>query len=64
MNVFTLSTLMVVSFVVCAVTFTSMGILFWTSLAVFAYTCCEANKNYERYKSELDEHYGRDQKFH
>lgn len=64
MNVFTLSTLMVVSFVVCAVTFTSMGILFWTSLAVFAYTCCKSSKNHERYKSELDERYGRDQKFH
>lgn len=62
MNVLTLSTLMAVSFIVCAITFTSMGILFWTSLGVFAYTCHEASRNYEKYKSELDERYGRDQK--
>lgn len=60
MNVFTISAMMVISFIVCAVTVASLNVVFWISLAVFAFSAYQAEKNYKKYMSELDEFYGRD----
>lgn len=56
-----LACIMAVSFILCAVTLPSLGVEFWLSLAVFAWTCLYAEKHADRLSGELDEMFGKDE---
>lgn len=55
-----LSTIMAVSFIVCAVTITDLSILFWISLTIFSFSCLYANKHEKSLSAELDDLFGKD----
>ena len=57
----TLSIVMVVSFILCAMTIAKLGIAFWLSLAVFAWTCLYAERHAKRLGRELDDMFGQDE---
>lgn len=55
-----LSTVMVVSFIVCAVTIADLSILFWISLTIFSFSCLYASKHEKSLSAELDDLFGKD----
>ena len=55
-----LSTIMAVSFIVCAVTIADLSILFWMSLTIFSFSCLCANKHEKSLSAELDDLFGKD----
>lgn len=55
-----LSTIMAVSFIVCAVTIADLSILFWISLTIFSFSCLYANKHEKPLSAELDDLFGKD----
>lgn len=56
----TLSTIMAVSFIVCAVTIADLSILFWMSLTIFSFSCLYASKHEKSLSAELDDLFGKD----
>ena len=63
MNVFRLSVVMVLSFVICAITISGLGIVFWVSMGIFSWSCIYASKHNDSLLSELDKIFGRDEEF-
>ncbi len=63
MKVKLIATVMVMSFVICAITVCSLGIVFWVSLAVLACTSVYVNRHAEELESGIDEIFGRDERF-
>lgn len=55
-----LSTVMAVSFIVCAVTIADISILFWVSLTIFSFSCLYASKHEKTLSAELDDLFGKD----
>lgn len=55
-----LSTVMAVSFIVCAVTIADLSILFWMSLTIFSVSCLYASKHEKSLSAELDDLFGKD----
>lgn len=55
-----LSTIMAVSFIVCAVTIADLSILFWMSLTIFSFSCLYASKHEKSLSAELDDLFGKD----
>lgn len=55
-----LSTVMAVSFIVCAVTIADLSILFWISLTIFSFSCLYASKHEKSLSAELDDLFGKD----
>lgn len=55
-----LSTVMAVSFIVCAVTIADLSILFWMSLTIFSFSCLYASKHEKSLSAELDDLFGKD----
>lgn len=55
-----LSTIMAVSFIVCAVTIADLSILFWISLTIFSFSCLYASKHEKSLSAELDDLFGKD----
>lgn len=55
-----LSTVMAVSFIVCAVTIADLSILFWVSLTIFSFSCLYASKHEKSLSAELDDLFGKD----
>lgn len=55
-----LSTVMAVSFIVCAVTIADLSILFWMSLTIFSFSCLYASKHEKTLSAELDDLFGKD----
>ena len=55
-----LSTIMAVSFIVCAVTIADLSILFWMSLTIFSFSCMYASKHEKSLSAELDDLFGKD----
>ena len=56
----TLSTVMAVSFIVCAVTIADLSTLFWMSLTIFTFSCLYASKHEKSLSAELDDLFGKD----
>ncbi|MDO3390594.1 hypothetical protein Q3C19_08905 [Bacteroides sp. ET489] len=61
MNVKTISAVMVVSFIVCAVTVSGLGLLFWLSLTVFSWPCLYTGRHKDTLSAELDKIFGSDE---
>lgn len=57
-----LSTVMAVSFIVCAVTIADLSTLFWVSLTIFSSSCLYASKHEKTLSAELDDLFGKDDK--
>ena len=55
-----LSTVMAVSFIVCAVTIADLSTLFWMSLTIFSFSCLYASKHEKTLSAELDDLFGKD----
>lgn len=55
-----LSTVMAVSFIVCAVTIADLSTLFWMSLTIFSFSCLYASKHEKSLSAELDDLFGKD----
>lgn len=55
-----LSTIMAVSFIVCAITIADLSILFWMSLTIFSFSCLYASKHEKSLSAELDDLFGKD----
>lgn len=55
-----LSTVMAVSFIVCAVTIADLSTLFWVSLTIFSFPCLYASKHEKSLSAELDDLFGKD----
>ena len=55
-----LSTIMAVSFIVCAVIIADLSILFWMSLTIFSFSCLYASKHEKSLAAELDDLFGKD----
>lgn len=55
-----LSTVMAVSFIVCAVTIADLSTLFWMSLIIFSFSCLYASKHEKSLSAELDDLFGKD----
>lgn len=55
-----LSTIMAVSFIVCAVTIADLSILFWMSLTIFSFSCLYASRHEKSLSAELDDLFGKD----
>lgn len=55
-----LSTVMAVSFIVCAVTIADLSILFWMSLTIFSFSCLYASKHEKSLSAELYDLFGKD----
>lgn len=55
-----LSTVMAVSFIVCAVTIADLSTLFWMSLTIFTFSCLYASKHEKSLSAELDDLFGKD----
>ena len=55
-----LSTVMAVSFIVCAITIYDLSILFWMSLTIFSFSCLYASKHEKTLSAELDDLFGKD----
>lgn len=55
-----LSTVMAVSFIVCAVTIADLSTLFWVSLTIFSFSCLYASKHEKSLSAELDDLFGKD----
>lgn len=63
MSVSRLSSIMVVSFVLCAVTVSGLGLLFWLSLIVFSWSCLYTGSHKDTLSTELDKIFGKDEEF-
>lgn len=63
MNVSRLSSIMVVSFVLCAVTVSGLWLLFWISLTVFSWSCLYIARHKDDLFAELDKLFGSDEEF-
>lgn len=55
-----LSTIMAVSFIVCAVTIADLSILFWMSITIFSFSCLYASRHEKSLSAELDDLFGKD----
>jgi|GEM_PF-5981811 len=55
-----LSTVVAVSFIVCAVTIADLSTLFWVSLTIFSFSCLYASKHEKSLSAELDDLFGKD----
>lgn len=51
---------MVVSFIVCVITFMGLNMAFWVSLSVFSFSCLYANRHEKVFNQELDDLFGKD----
>ena len=63
MNVCRLSVVMVVSFVICAVTISGLELVFWVSMAIFSWSCIYVSRHKDSLLSELDKIFGSDEEF-
>lgn len=61
MSVSRLSFVMVVSFVICAVTVSGLGVLFWLSLIIFSWSCLYTGRHKDTLSAELDKIFGKDE---
>lgn len=55
-----ISTIMVLSFIICAFTIVDLSTMFWVSLTIFSFSCIYASKHEKSLSSELDDLFGKD----